>query len=171
MKEVLEPLSQVAGVRLAVLILSDGVPVVAPGRGQRASELRGAGNGFAELEAAAGLCVGWLADMTRSVGPLSWEPPERAVLRAARGSLIVRRVGDVILLAVVEAGLEPEELRLPVEAAAARLARVLRDLAAPVPAPLPAQVESPNSDAVGALGVTSTQRANGDSPAVREVRN
>lgn len=171
MKEVLEPLSQVPGVRLAVLILSDGVPVVAPGRGQRNAEPRGAGNGFAELEAAAGLCVGWLAEITRSVGPLSWEPPERAVLRAARGSLILRRVGDVILLVVLEAGLAPEELRLPVEAAAARLGRVLRELAEPVPAPLPAASDTSNSAAVGAAGAKSTQTANGDSPAVREVRN
>jgi predicted regulator of Ras-like GTPase activity (Roadblock/LC7/MglB family) len=133
MKEVVEPLTQIAGVRLAALILSDGVPVVSPGRGLRAGASRGAGNGFADLEAAAGLCVGWLGEIARAVGALSWDPPERAVLRAARGSLILRRCGDVILLVVLEAGLSPEELRLPVEAAAARLQRVLRDLAAPLP--------------------------------------
>jgi predicted regulator of Ras-like GTPase activity (Roadblock/LC7/MglB family) len=171
MKEVLEPLSQVAGVRLAVLILADGVPVVAPRCGRVAEQTQRAGNGFAELEAASGLCVGWLSEITRSVAPLSWEAPERAVLRAARGSLIVRRVGDVILLVVLEAGLAPEELRLPVEAAAARLGRVLRDLAAPLPAPQPTPPAMPSSPAVAAAGATLAHRSNQDSPVVREARN
>ncbi|MBM3977444.1 MAG: hypothetical protein FJ299_10690 [Planctomycetes bacterium] len=168
MKEVLEPLSHVAGVRLAALILADGVPVLAPGQARGMANLRGAGNGFAELEAAAGLCVGWMAELSRSVAPLSWDAPERAVLRAARGSLVLRRVGDVVLLVVVEAGLAPEELRLPIEAAAARLGRVLRDLSQPQTA-LPAT--STSSAPAGVSKVMSNQRVSNGSPAARETGN
>ncbi len=79
-----------------------------------------------DMNAFAGLAAGWLKDATRAVDPLAWDPPRRVVLRAARGTIVLRRTKRAILAAVLDPGLRPEELRLPMDAAATRLERSTR---------------------------------------------
>lgn len=141
MKEIVEPLGQLPGVRLAALVMSDGVPIVCPGRaGARRAEGAAAHSEAVDLDVAAALGASWMEELARTVGPLSFAPPQRAILRAARGSLILRRCEDVLLLVVLDSGLDPLELHLPIEAAAARMQRLRRQLSAEteVQAPLPA---------------------------------
>jgi hypothetical protein len=47
-------------------------------------------------------------------------------MRAARGTLIVMQAPNAVLLVLLDGGMPPEELRLPMEAAIARMQRVLR---------------------------------------------
>lgn len=129
MKEVLEPLARVPGVRFAVMVSADGVPIAVQGsRAKQPAEadpLRWGGSPE-DLNAFAGLAAGWLNEIRRSVDPLTWDPPQRVVLSAQRGTLILLSTRGAILAVVLERGMSPEELRLPMEAASARLLRMLR---------------------------------------------
>lgn len=127
MKRTLEPLAQIPGVRMALLVAHDGVPVVVK------NALDGAPEGSPEAslagetaESLAALAAGWLSDLERSVGPLSWGAPQRVVLRAARGALVMTHAPGALLLVMVDQRMSPEELRLPMEAAVARMQRLLR---------------------------------------------
>jgi predicted regulator of Ras-like GTPase activity (Roadblock/LC7/MglB family) len=128
--EVLEPLVCVPGVRLAALATLDGVPIACRG------ELEGSDEGGGD--ALAGLVAGWLASLEPSLGLMSWDAPQRIVLKCTRGTLVVRRTASANLLVVLEPGTSAEELRLPVEAALARLQRVARRTRAGTSAPEPA---------------------------------
>lgn len=128
MKEVLDPLIRIPGVRFAAVISSDGVPVaLLEGRGTSGQDtdfVAAAG----DQEAFAGLCAGWLAELKHIVAPLSWESPRRVVMRASRGAIVIHEGPGAILLVVLEHGAVPEELRVPMEGAASRMQRLLRQL-------------------------------------------
>ena len=124
MIEVLEPLTRIAGVRCAVLVSPDGVPVVARGQLARESTLESVVDD--NPDALAGLATSWLMGLSSSVAPLSWEAPRRVVLRASRGTLVLSTVTGATLLLLLDTGVSAEDLRLPMEAAVARMKRVLR---------------------------------------------
>jgi predicted regulator of Ras-like GTPase activity (Roadblock/LC7/MglB family) len=124
MIEVLDPLSKLAGVRLAVLVTPDGVPVCV--RGKHAAEPQSAAAD--DVDSLAALATSWLVELSRSVAPLSWHPPQRVVLCAARGTLVMLAVPGAVLLAVCDRGTSPDELRLPMEGAVARMQRILRGM-------------------------------------------
>lgn len=127
MKHVLEPLAHLPGVRIAALVTPDGVPMCA----QNPQRTRDQGDdelGEQDVNALAALATGWLGEISRAVAPLSWDVPHRLVLRAARGTLVVVQAPGALLLAVLEGGMQPEELRLPMESAIARLQRHVRGI-------------------------------------------
>jgi predicted regulator of Ras-like GTPase activity (Roadblock/LC7/MglB family) len=144
-KEILEPLSAIPGVRVAVLVTSDGVPVVVRGRASEKAqddEVDGA------AESLAALASGWLNALTRAVAPLSWNAPERVVLRATRGMIVMLQAPGSVLLALLDGGTRAEDLRLPMQGAVARIQRLLRwsqrgeadqEPEPPAQAPLPAR--------------------------------
>lgn len=135
MKEVLEPLVAIPGVRLAALATPDGVPIASCVPAGEASD--------EDPQALAALVSGWLASLGPALGLASWDFGQRAVLRGSRGTLVVRHAGAALLLAVLEPGTSADELRLPLDAALARLARIARGArsqAAPPPAPLPSRI-------------------------------
>ncbi len=135
MNEVLDPLCAIPGVRCVVLATPDGVPIATRGKLESAG---GESNADAECddgEAAAGLVAGWLTTLTPSLGLVSWDLPQRIVLRASRGTVVVRRAPTAILIVVLEPGVRAEELRLPLEGAVNRLQRVARRPRVAPPAP------------------------------------
>lgn len=132
MKTVLDPLARIPGVRLAALISSDGVPIdVRKNEPSRSKpEVKDAKDAVLDsaddLNALAALSSSWIGEVTRAVAPMSWDVPKRLVLRAARGTLIVVQAPRALLLVVLEGGVRPEEMRLPMEVAIARMERHLR---------------------------------------------
>lgn len=135
MKAVLDPLASVPGVRLAALISPDGVPIDIRKRpSQRSGSTKQSPSepgapqdaGSDDVDALSALASSWIAEVTRAVAPLSWQVPQRLVLRAARGTLVVVQAPRAILLVVLEGGMRPEELRLPMGIAIARMERHLR---------------------------------------------
>lgn len=134
MKNVLDPLARIPGVRLAALVSPDGVPIdVRTSHAPKASKPADAGEkhgasdfGPEDLNALSALSSSWIAEVSRAVAPMSWTVPKRLVLRAARGTLIVVQAPRALLLVVLEGGLGPEELRLPMGVAIARMERHLR---------------------------------------------
>jgi len=134
--EVLDPLVIQPGVLLAALISDDGVPVAVPGM---KSDVDGMECGaFGDSEALAAICAGWIDELSQSVALLSCDAPRRVVLRAARGTLLLLRTSGAVLLVVLEPGLGPDELWLPMEGVAARIQRILRGMG-----------ETPVSEVVG----------------------
>ena len=139
MKHVLEPIARTPGVRLAMLVTLDGVPITVHGERRKTNEgprqggperrQRDAGVDSADdVHAMAALGSGWMSEVTRAVAPLSWSVPQRLVLRAARGTLIAMQAPGALLLVVLESGMRAEELRLPMEGAVARMQRHLRTI-------------------------------------------
>lgn len=142
MKNVLDPLARIPGVRLAALVSPDGVPIdvrsstpmknagAAPrrdGKDAKPAESRDANDlGAEDLNALSALASSWISEVSRAVAPLSWDVPKRLVLQAARGTLVVVQAPRALLLVVLEGGTSPEELRLPMGVAIARMERHLR---------------------------------------------
>ena len=155
MNEVLDPLIRIPGVRFAALISSDGVPVaLLEGRGTSGQDtdfVAAAG----DQEAFAGLCAGWLAELKHVVAPLSWESPRRVVMRASRGAIVIHEAPGAILLVVLEHGAVPEELRVPMEGAATRMQRLLRQLG---------QAPAARAQSSGPIHLESAEAPNGIFP-------
>lgn len=133
MIQVLEPLTQIPGVRVAVLVTPDGVPVAIRGKlSDIPFELEGESNQEMSLDeeagSMAGLSIHWLQELTRSAGLLSCEGPRRVVLTGARGTLVLLHAPGGILLTILDRGASPEDLRLPMEGAVARMQRILRNM-------------------------------------------
>lgn len=131
MKEILEPLARVSGVRVAMLASPDGVPIAVRGRVPADDEQADSpafGDSAEDLNALAGLAAGWFSDLGRSVSPLAWNSPRRVVLQATRGTMVLLEAKDAVLLVLLQCGTSAEELRLPMEAALKRMQRVLRGM-------------------------------------------
>jgi len=125
-KNAIAPLAALPGVTLAMLVSQDGVPIVVRGdhRKDSTDTLRDAH--LEDADALAGLAAGWIADLTRASAPISWNAPRYLVLRAARGSLLAMQVPRALLVVVIGSGMRPEDFRLVMESAAARVERSLR---------------------------------------------
>lgn len=129
MREILEPLARIPGVRTAVLVSSEGMPIAVRGKAHEKlyrNDERDWIDSTDDLNALAGLAVGWQKEATRSVARLSWEAPLRLVLQANRGTLVMLNAPGAILLVVLQRNMNAEELRLPMKGAVARMQRVLR---------------------------------------------
>jgi predicted regulator of Ras-like GTPase activity (Roadblock/LC7/MglB family) len=142
MMDALEPLAAIPGVRLALLVSPDGVPVIV--RGKVAAPKGGEACTVDEnADSLSGLASGWLQGLTASVAPLGWTAPARVVMHAARGTLVMLHAPGSVLLVVLDPGGSAEELRLPMEAAVARMQRILRSRSSAARAPLP---QAPGSE-------------------------
>ena len=137
MNDALEPLAELPGVRLVVLVTQDGVPIAVPGRHpglepQEETPTEAADgvlvDPLEDPEALAALSIGWLNEIIRATGPLSWETPQRVVLRAARGTLVLRRTHNAWLLLLLASGLRAEDVILSMEGTAARVERLVRSM-------------------------------------------
>lgn len=142
MKQALEPLAAIPGVRVAMLVTTDGVPITALGDRRAARKAqdeepyegaerrqRDRGVGASEdLTAWAALGAGWVADLTRALAPLGCKTPDHLALVAARGTLLVQSAPGALLVVILRTGMSAEELRVPMNAAVARLERHLREI-------------------------------------------
>jgi hypothetical protein len=134
-KQFLETLARIPGVRMTVLATPDGVPIW----NLSVSAETGAPEATAEeaeteeahgvnVQALSALATNWVVELGRCCAPLSWDTPSRFVLRAARGTLIVQEAPRAVLVVLLEGGVRPEDLRLPMDSVVARLQRHLRSI-------------------------------------------
>ncbi len=145
MIDVLDSLTRIPGVRSVVLATEDGVPVAVcdrettgsrgqdRGKPQRSNAALSMAQGAHESEgenvdSLAGLAITWMREVARAVGLMSWDPPARMVMRATRGTLILRRARHGIILVVLDRGARPEDLRLPMEGVVGRMQRILKTM-------------------------------------------
>ncbi|MFT7668409.1 MAG: putative regulator of Ras-like GTPase activity (Roadblock/LC7/MglB family) [Planctomycetota bacterium] len=146
MKKVLDPLAQVPGVRRAMLISRDGVPITYMTNSDQVSrgDPRPWADSSEDVSAFAGMAASLLSGIERAVDPLSWEAPQRIVMRAARGTLILLRMERATLTVELVRGMAPEDLRLPMESVVARLQRLFpRESSTVTSAPVVEDVEDP----------------------------
>lgn len=122
MKALLEPLATVPGVQIAMLVSEDGVPIVVRGDAKR----EGGKEQVEDADVLAALTASWISDICRAIAPISWNSPRHLVLRATRGTLIAMQAPRCLLVVVIGRGVQPNELRVPMESAIARMQRGLR---------------------------------------------
>lgn len=125
MIEILEPISSIPGVRMAGLVTHDGVPIVAPGT---PSDEPSTMNATVDIEALSAIAVQYFDEISRLTGELTWERPSSAVVRGARGTLMVRTIRGGVLLALLDSGVGADQLKLPMDGAAMRIARLLSNM-------------------------------------------
>jgi predicted regulator of Ras-like GTPase activity (Roadblock/LC7/MglB family) len=128
--EALQPLAAIPGVSLVMFLTQDGVPISIPGSASRAHGAdAGSGDELDERtrdEALAAVAAHWHSELGRAVGPLSWSPPSRAVLKTARGTLVLHETRGALLLVLLARGVDSEEVRLAMGGTVARIERTLR---------------------------------------------
>lgn len=122
MKHYLDHLLHTPGVRAAGFVAPDGVSLAWSERAPRAGEER------LDIDGLGALASSWHAEISRSAAPLSWSAPVRAVLRASRGTLILAQAPQLLLVVLLDGGMSHEDLRLPMDAAIARLTRHLKNI-------------------------------------------
>jgi hypothetical protein len=136
MKDVLEPLARVAGVRQVAIVSGDGVPVLVLERASRGGEFVERAQGDApklsgqriDPSSFSALAVGWAEELGRAVAPLAWDAPWRIVLVASQGTLVLQQGPGAMVLVVLDAGTPPESLTVPLDGAVARMERLLKSL-------------------------------------------
>ncbi len=119
MIDVLDSLMRIPGVRSVVLATEDGVPVAVCDREQgtlkggrkpqRSNSALSMGQDARESEgenvdSLSGLSITWMREVARAVGLMSWDAPARMVMRATRGTLILRRARHGIILVLLDRG-------------------------------------------------------------------
>jgi len=136
MRDVLEPLSRVAGVRQVAIVSGDGVPVMVLERASRGGEfVERALDGEQKLSGQridpasfGALAAGWAEEVGRAIAPLAWDAPWRIALVASQGTLVVQQGPGAMVLVVLDAGTPPESLTIPLDGAVARMERHLKSL-------------------------------------------
>ncbi len=131
MKEIIESLARIPGVRVVMLTAEDGIPIVTRGKVPAEREVNGTpawGDSAEDLNALAALAIGWRNDIAPAVAPLTWDTPHRLVLSAARGTIVLLHGPGAVLLVLLQRGMRAEELRLPMEGTLARIQRILRGM-------------------------------------------
>lgn len=130
MLDALEPLGNMPGVSLALLVTTDGVPIAFVESEKKDSEPDESGDlpRMGRVDALAALGTNWCNELRLATAPLSWSEPERVVMRCARGSLVMRRLKRAILLVLLERGVAPEDVRLSMDGVACRIERAVRSM-------------------------------------------
>ncbi|MBK7641508.1 MAG: roadblock/LC7 domain-containing protein [Planctomycetes bacterium] len=177
MKQFLETLARIPGVRMTALATPDGVPIwhlalADESRAAQAQPIEGdpeGGQGL-DIHALSALATNWVVEVGRCCAPLSWDTPRRLVLRAARGTLLVQEAPGAVLVVLLEGGVRPEDLRLPMDSVVARMQRHLRSIETideqrvpgAIPGPLPFRDTNGASGFPGAI--PAPQRNFGSNP-------
>ena len=153
MIDALDPLAELPGVQLALLVALDGVPIASVGRLAGEPMDREGPFSLTRDDGLSALTSIWVHELAQAVAPLSWEAPDRIVLKGARGILVMRKLETAILVVLLSRGLSPEDVRLSMDGTIARIERTLRKLKrAPVggggpepAAPLPTEEHHPEA--------------------------
>jgi predicted regulator of Ras-like GTPase activity (Roadblock/LC7/MglB family) len=155
----IEPLARVPGVEFVLLISHDGVPI---------AHVHGSTDSTHE-ESLAAMAAAWLNDIGQAVAPLGWRTPERAYLRAARGTLVLRRSESACLVVCLGRETSPEDVRLSMDSALSRIERARHGRAnADRTSPASAPASQPPSPIPSRQGSTTVEE--GLSPASRPGR-
>ena len=112
MKEILGSLVQYEGIHSASVVSLDGVLVASVlGDEGGPQEATLSDHEVQPVQTMAALASGWLSEIMRSVGPLSWDVPYRCVLRATQKSLVIHVFPGSFLLLVTDFEVDPGETR------------------------------------------------------------
>jgi len=142
MMDALQPLAVLPGVEIVMLATDDGVPIAITGNEQGDDDSND-GRVVGRDDALAALAVGWSNELKLATAPLSWDEPVRIVMRCSRGSIVMRKARGAILLLILAKGVSPEDVRLSMDGAVARIERSLRNMGGRTCASSLARVDAP----------------------------
>ncbi len=112
MRSILSNIAQYQGVASASLVSLDGVLVLSV-----SGDDTGPSGGIHSdqdsqgVQTLAALASGWVGQLIRAVGQLSWNRPYRYVLKASEKTLVVHVFDSSFLLLVIEPTIDPEVTR------------------------------------------------------------
>ena len=122
MRDILTSLVQYEGIHSASVVSLDGMLVAsALGDETGAHSAEFSDQETQPVQTMAALASGWLGEIMRSVGPLSWATPYRCLLRATQKNLIIHAFAGSFLLLVTEPEVDPEETRALMDSAVQQL--------------------------------------------------
>lgn len=151
MREILQDLNSIPGVRGSAIVMSDGVVI--------ASEL----STGADADSYSALASSLLAQINKSIPKLQLGKLRRAMIAATRGRFAINDIGGAWLIVELERDIDSGQLELEIESAAGRLRRRIRmgRIDSPQPAlPMDAKV------AAAGTNLTLNQVTNGAVPDV-----
>ena len=160
MIEILQPLSQIPGVRYAGVVTVDGVPILLPGSGGALGGEDGRVGDTMDVNALAAFAYQWFDELGSLAEELTWDRPSRVVMKSARGTLVARTVRGGILIALLDRGVGAEQLRLPMEGAAVRIQRNLKSMGGHIEGPLPSAPAPGGESQPGSDQSTATENRN-----------
>ncbi|MDF1838074.1 MAG: hypothetical protein P1V35_09415 [Planctomycetota bacterium] len=112
MKTILTNIARYQGVESASLVSLDGVLVLtADGDESADASTHLSDHDVQPIQTLAALASGWVGQIIRAVGQLSWNGPYRYVLKATEKTLVVHVFGSSFLLLVIEPEVDPEVTR------------------------------------------------------------
>ncbi|MEZ5973348.1 MAG: hypothetical protein R3E96_00500 [Planctomycetota bacterium] len=112
MIHILQYLAQYEGIESASVVSYDGVLVASAVGTQAGVQQAALSDREAQpIQTLAALASGWLGEVNRAVGPLSWGMPYRYVLRSTQATLVTHVFTDSFLLLVLDPDVDPEETR------------------------------------------------------------
>ncbi|MCP5021416.1 MAG: hypothetical protein GY930_06530 [bacterium] len=112
MRSILSNMAQYQGVESASLVSLDGVLVLSVS-GDNADPSRDihSDHDSQGIQTLAALASGWVGQIIRAVGQLSWNRPCRYVLKASEKTLVAHVFDSSFLLLVIEPAIDPEVTR------------------------------------------------------------
>jgi len=112
MRQILNSLVQYEGIHSASVVSLDGVLVASSiGQANGPREATLSDHEDQPIQTLAALTSGWLGEVSRSIGRLSWGGPYRCVLRATQRTLVIHAFTGSFLLLVLDPDVDPEETR------------------------------------------------------------
>ncbi len=112
MKSILTNIARYQGVESASLVSLDGVLVLTADGDESADAVTHLSDHDVQpVQTLAALASGWVGQIVRAVGQLSWNGPYRYVLKATEKTLVVHVFGSSFLLLVIEPEVDPEVTR------------------------------------------------------------
>ena len=122
MKTILSNIAHYQGVESASLVSLDGVLVLTAGADDpQSGQAHLSDHDVQPIQTLAALASGWVGQIIRAVGQLSWNTPYRYVLRASEKTLVVHVFGGSFLLLVIEPEIDPEVTRALMDQAVQQL--------------------------------------------------
>ncbi|MDG1050507.1 MAG: hypothetical protein P8R46_09905 [Planctomycetota bacterium] len=174
MRDVLESVTSLEGVRLAAVLGRDGLPLCVLEEGPRPGEWVDATAGGppsgalrpgeSDSSSLVAFAASWVDDLSRTSEGVGWEFEKRFTLVGSEGALVVQLGPGANVLAVLGPDVTPESVALPMDVSVERLQRLLREMGRRDLEQLPAPFAGGKNDAEGVAGAMPTDGVNGAVP-------
>jgi hypothetical protein len=172
MRDVLDSVTSLPGVRVAAVFSDDGLPLCVLEAGQGTGEWhdRTLGPGAAvesqRIDSASivAFAASWVDDLCRTSGGAGWDFERRFTLVATEGTLVVQLGPTANVLAVLEPGIGPDTVAFPMEVSVERLQRLLRGMGRSGDEQLPAPIASSRTENDAAADAAATTPVGGTVP-------
>ncbi|MCP4870679.1 MAG: hypothetical protein GY898_18415 [Proteobacteria bacterium] len=174
MRDVLDSVTTLPGVRLAAIFSNEGVPLCILEADAAAGTWADITSGSATAADSSGqqvdaasivaFAASWVEDLARTCGGVGWDFEKRFSMIASEGALVVQRGPGANVLAVLDLGVDPEAVHFPLDVAVERLHRLLREMGRSEQVQPPAPFAGGQTESKGAAVSAASSEASGSVP-------